>query len=629
MLQFSNVSLRRGPRLLIEKASFSVHAGHRVGLTGANGTGKSSLFSMIMGQLEADEGDVSLPPEWVIAHVKQETPNVDVSALEYALQGDEEFVVCSEKMNVAEGEELAHLLAEFESIDGYSAELRATMLLRGLGFTQKQLQHPVTTFSGGWRMRLNLAQALMCRSDLLLLDEPTNHLDLDTVIWLQNWLLDYKGSLLLISHDREFLDTITGHIAHIEHGKIKLYSGNYSSFERVRQEHLSQQQSAYVKQQDDIAKMQSFVDRFRAKATKAKQAQSRLKALERMEEIAPAHVDSQFHFSFAKLESLPDRLFQTKNASIGYDGTAIIEDVEMQLMPGDRVGLIGPNGAGKSTLIKFIAEELPAIKADHWQSQNVKIGYFAQHQLDYLDPEESPLAHLRRLDKKSREQTLRDFLGGFGFRGERVDEAVAPFSGGEKARLALALLVYQKPNLLLLDEPTNHLDLEMRHALTVALQEFQGALVVVSHDRHLLRTVTDELLLVADGNVISYDGDLEDYARWLQDNNKANDKADQPVGGFVEAPAVSKKDQRRIDAERRKALQPLRNEIKSLEKKMEKLAARQEQLQEKLASSDIYEHANKDELKALLKEKSDVDAELETVEMSWMEASEAYEDADA
>lgn len=630
MLVFSDLSLRRGSKPLLESASFSIHPGQKAGVTGANGVGKSSLFALIRGELSQDSGNFSMPPGWVLAHVKQETPSSQQTALDYALNGDAEYISLQAQIAQADGARLGELHARLDAIDGYTAESRAATLLHGLGFKPEEVLHPVSSFSGGWRMRLNLAQALMCRSDLLLLDEPTNHLDLDAVIWLQDWLKNYRGTLLLISHDREFLDAICTHIAHIEQGKLTLYSGNYSTFELTRAEKLAQQQSAYEKQKREREHMQKYVDRFRAQATKARQAQSRLKALERMEVIAPAHVDSPFSFSFRDPEKMPDRLLNMVGVSVGYGDKTIIAGVKLQILPGERIGLIGPNGAGKSTLIKFLAGQLPKQAGECWQAQDLKIGYFAQHQLEQLKADQSPLQHMRHLDKQAREQDLRNYLGGFAFHGERVEEAVAPFSGGEKARLALALLIYQRPNLLLLDEPTNHLDLDMRLALSMALQEFGGAMVIVSHDRHMLKTVTDTLILVDSGKALEFDGDLDDYSVWLQ-NRFRREEAESGRGG-VSAPdqpaahtSAGRKDQRRESAEKRKQLQPLKNKLDKLEKEMDKLNQQQDKLEAELANPDIYSDANKQKLKQLLLDRTTLKAKLEDVEMAWMEASEAYE----
>ncbi|WP_298611056.1 ATP-binding cassette domain-containing protein [uncultured Thiothrix sp.] len=628
MIVFSNLSLRRGPKALLEGASFSIHPGQKVGLTGANGVGKSSLFALIRGELGQDSGVFSLPPAWVLAHVKQETPSSAQTALEYALQGDEEYVNLHAQIVEAEGAGLGELHARLDAINGYTAESRAATLLHGLGFKPEEIQRPVSSFSGGWRMRLNLAQALMCRSDLLLLDEPTNHLDLDAVIWLQDWLKGYRGTLLLISHDREFLDAICTQIAHIEQSRLTLYGGNYSTFEITRAEKLAQQQSAYEKQKREREHMQRYVDRFRAQATKARQAQSRLKALERMELIAPAHVDSPFSFSFRDPEKMPDRLLNMSGVSVGYGDKTIIANVRLQILPGERIGLIGPNGAGKSTLIKFLAGNLSAQAGECWQAQDLKVGYFAQHQLEQLKIDQSPLQHLRALDKQAREQDLRNYLGGFAFHGERVDEAVAPFSGGEKARLALALLIYQRPNLLLLDEPTNHLDLDMRLALSMALQAFNGAMVIVSHDRHMLKTVTDQLILVDSGKATEFEGDLDDYAVWLQNRFRDEEAVSKPIETTTAAhSAAGRKDQRRESAEKRKQLQPLKRKVDQLEQEMHKLNQQKSKLEESLADPDTYTEANKTKLKQWLLDKSALEARLETVELEWMTLSEEYETA--
>lgn len=627
MLTFSKLSLRRGSKQLLADANIQINPKQRVGLTGANGTGKSSLFAMIRGELQADEGDFSMPSAWVIAHVKQETPSSSQTALNYALEGDVEYTRINQELQQAEGERLAELHAGLEAIDGYTAESRAASLLQGLGFKNAELQKPVSDFSGGWRMRLNLAQALMCRSDLLLLDEPTNHLDLDAVIWLQEWLQQYDGTMLLISHDREFLDATIKQIAHIEHSGIKLYSGNYSDFEKQRAEQLAQQQAAYEKQQREMAHMQSYVDRFRAKATKAKQAQSRLKMLQRMEVISAAHVDSPFHFRFEEPEKLPEHLFQAKQVTLGYGETNILENIDFHLQAGSRIGLIGPNGAGKSTLIKFIANELKEKSGEVVSSPHLKISYFAQHQLDQLYPQDSALEHMQRLDPKAGEQSLRNYLGGFGFSNERIEEPVKPFSGGEKARLVLAILVYQRPNVLLLDEPTNHLDLEMRHALTVALQGFAGALVVVSHDRHLLKTVTDDLILVNAGKADAFLGDLDDYASWLKQEKQLQTKADKQEQNEAAAAGLSKKEKRQQDAEKRKRLQPLKKVVDKLEAQMEKLEKRRNEIEELLGDTVLYTDEKKTELQNVLQEKGQLDNDWETLEMEWLEASEAYEEA--
>lgn len=626
MIKLSQLSLRRGPRLLFEAANLVIHPGQRLGLTGANGTGKSSLFAMIRNQLHADSGELTLPEAWVIAHVAQETPAVQLSAIDYVLQGDVELSELLQQLATAEADGDGHRQTQLHDklalIDGYTARSRAAKLLHGLGFAAKQQDQAVSTFSGGWRMRLNLAQALMCRSDLLLLDEPTNHLDLEAVYWLEEWLRSYSGTLLVISHDREFLDRVVTHIAHIEQQRIKLYTGNYSDFESARAEHLANQQAAYQKQQSEIAHIRDFVNRFKAKATKAKQAQSRIKALERMEKIAPAHVDSPFHFSFFEPRRLTTPILALDKASVGYQQQALLEDIKLTLAPGDRIGLLGPNGAGKSTLIKLIAGELEPLSGKRREGKDIVIGYFAQHQLEQLRADETPLNHLQRLDRLATEQDCRNFLGGFGFHGDTALEPVGPFSGGEKARLVLALLVYQRPALLLLDEPTNHLDLEMRLALTMALQEYEGALVVVSHDRYFLRNVTDDLWLVADGRAAVFDGDLEDYRqlRLGQGNNN-------PASEKNTAAGQSRKLDRQVAAQQRQKLQPLRNQVKKAEQALDKLNAQLLTIETQLADAALYTAVNKEKLKDLLQQQATIKSAVEQVEMDWLDASEALESA--
>ena len=622
MLRFNQLSLRRGARLLFSDTSLTIHPGQRVGLTGANGTGKSSLFAMIKEEIHPDEGDFYRPKEWVIAHVAQETPSDDRAAIEYVLDGDIELRQTEQDLEQAEqahqGERAAELHAHLHTIDGYTARSRAARLLNGLGFGPGEEEHPVDNFSGGWRMRMNLARALMCRSDLLLLDEPTNHLDLDAVIWLESWLKSYDGTLLLISHDRDFLDAVTSHIAHIEQDCITLYSGNYSAFEHIRAERLANQQAVYEKQQREIAHIHSYVERFRAKATKARQAQSRIKALERMELIAPAHVDSPFHFAFKPPEKNPRPLLKLEKASAGYGETLILNGIELNLSPGDRIGLLGPNGAGKSTMIKLLAGEIAPMGGKRQTAQDLKIGYFAQHQLDQLHPEHTPLEHLFQLDKSATEQAMRNYLGSFGFSGERADSPTAPFSGGEKARLVLALLVYQRPNLLLLDEPTNHLDIEMRHALSIALQDFVGAMVIVSHDRHMLRTTTDQLLLVNSAKADEFAGDLDDYPRWLLEN-RAESKEKRTSGPSTgKQSTTSRKDQKRQEAEQRRQLKPLRNRLKRLEQQMEESTTKQQALEHELAKPEIYDETNKNRLKQLLADKVGIDRSLDETEEQWL-----------
>ena len=512
--------------------------------------------------------------------------------------------------------------SRLEEIEAYSAESRAGKLLLGLSFKSEQINNPVSSFSGGWRMRLNLAQALMCRSDLLLLDEPTNHLDLDAVIWLEQWLLSYAGTMLLISHDRDFLDKVTSHIVHIEQQAVNLYSGNYSAFEKLRAEKLALQQSQFEKQQREVAHIESFIRRFKAKASKAKQAQGRVKALERMEMISAAHIDSPFNFSFFKPEKLPHPLMRLDGISLGYGDVQIINNASISILPGDRLALLGHNGAGKSTLIKCLAGELKPQQGEYEQSSELKIGYFAQHQLEQLDLEASALLHLQRLDEKLSEQQIRNYLGGFNFHGDRVLEAVAPFSGGEKARLVLALLIYQKPNLLLLDEPTNHLDLEMRHALAMALQEYEGAMVLVSHDRHLLRSVTDQFLLVDEGGVKPFNDDLDAYRNWLMQprvqagENNVNDDGSK---------AINRKAQRQQLAEQRNRLNPLKKEVKALEKKMADMEQEVSMIEAELASPEMYQADNREQMEVMSKRRGELAALVEEAEENWLLKSEEME----
>ncbi len=506
---------------------------------------------------------------------------------------------------------------------GYAAESRAGQLLHGLGFSKADLKRPVNEFSGGWRVRLNLARALMSRADLLLLDEPTNHLDLDAVLWLEQWLQGFPGTLLLVSHDRDFLDGVCTHTLNIEQQRAELVRGNYSAFEQIRARRLAGQQAAYKKQQREIAHMRGFVERFRAKATKARQAQSRLKALARLEEIAPAHVDSPFEFALPKPKTMPAPLLRLESVTCGYADKTILEALELTLAPGDRVGLLGPNGAGKSTLIKVLAGDLAATAGKRLPARTLQVGYFAQHQVEQLKLDESPLQHLVRLDPEARELDLRKFLGGFGFRDEQALALVAPFSGGEKSRLALALLVYQKPNLLLLDEPTNHLDLEMRQALANALQDFPGAMVIVSHDRHLLRLTVDQLWLVNEQQVTPFDGALEDYPRWLMEREGKTSRSAQTGPGSNSAAAIRAR--KRKEAEARQRAAPLRQRLQAAEAQLERLTSTRQRLEQALAEPDIYDDQHKDRLLALLEEQADNQAALERAERDWLEAGEALQ----
>ena len=638
MLSLANISLRRGRKVLISNASLQVHAGQRMGLIGANGSGKSSLFAMLLGELEPDDGELGLQSNDEIAHVAQESPHGSGSAIDYVMDGDTELrevqaaLAACEASNDAAG---LHVLYErIEAIDGFSAEARAARLLHGLGFADGELQQSVSQFSGGWRMRLNLARALMCRSDILLLDEPTNHLDLPAILWLERWLKRYDGILLVISHDRDFLDAVCTRIAQIENEEIHLFTGNYSQFEAQRAEHLAQQQAMYMRQQKDIKHIQSYVDRFRYKASKARQAQSRLKMLERMQKIAPAHVDSPFRFHFFEPKKQPQHLLGLTDAVLGYDGSEkdpVLSNVNLNLSAGDRIGLLGVNGAGKSTLVKALASGSTVLDGERVLSKDTKIGYFAQHQLELLEPEQSPIDHLRVYAPGDREQDHRNYLGRFGFSGERIFEPVAPFSGGEKARLVLALMIRQEPNLLLLDEPTNHLDLEMRQALSVALIEYTGALVVISHDRHLLRSVCDELLIVHDGIVDRFTRSLDEYPAWLKEreletgNVEANDLSDDSA-----TRQPSKKQQRQEQAQRRQRLKPLYDKVREIEKQLAMTRSELETLDERLADETLYsDHARKTELTRLIQDQAERKAEIQALEWNWLEASEALETAES
>ncbi|WP_025563586.1 ABC transporter ATP-binding protein [Psychromonas sp. SP041] len=628
MIVATNIEFIRGGKALLENASATINPKQKVGLVGANGCGKSSFFTLLKQESQVDAGDLTIPHHWRLASVAQETPALDTNALQYVIDGDIEFRTLQAKLKQAEIEDNGTKIAEMhillDNAGGYTIESRAAELLAGLGFSEQAQGRAVSDFSGGWRMRLNLAQALLCPSDLLLLDEPTNHLDLDAVIWLEKWLHQYQGTLILISHDRDFIDSIVDKIIHIEQNKLFEYTGNYTSFERQRAEKLMQQQSSYEKQQVQMDHMQSYIDRFRYKANKAKQAQSRIKALEKMEALLPAHLDNQFSFSFREPEALPMPLLTLEKVSAGYEDLLILDEIKLNLVPGSRIGLLGRNGAGKSTLVKLLSNQLQPKSGKIEINTNAKIGYFAQHQLEFLHLDESPMQHLMRLAPDEKELPLRNFLGSFGFQGDKAFDIVAPFSGGEKARLVLALLVWQKPNLLLLDEPTNHLDLEMRHALTVALQAFEGAMVVVSHDRHLLRTTIDDLYLVHDKKVEPFAGDLDDYHQWLSDQQRIEKQAAQSEDKVVSVSA-NRKDQKRLEAEFRKKLTPFKKQLTSAEKQMDTYSARVAEIEEQLSDSSLYEQENKKKLTDLLKEQGEVKEQLEEAEMLWMDAQEQIE----
>ncbi len=631
MIQLDQLSIRRGGRILFQKASMQLHPGWKIGLTGVNGAGKSTLFSALLGGIESDSGSLTRPNIWTVAHMAQEIKALDMKAIDFVLSGDEEYWQIQDQLNHPENlsnDELAHLYSRFEEIHGYTASSKASQLMAGLGFFEHQSELLVSSFSGGWRMRLNLARTLMSRSDLLLLDEPTNHLDLDAILWLEDWLKAYEGTLILISHDRDFLDAITDHILHIENQILTLYTGNYSTFETTRAERLAQQQQAFEKQQEAKAHLQKFIDRFKAKATKARQAQSRIKQLERMQELAPAHVDNPFTFSFREPSKMSSPLLTLEHADIGYGDKLIVTNVNLQITPTSRIGLLGMNGAGKSTLIKSLVGDLALIQGVRKDSELLNIGYFAQHQMDALDGNASPMLQLARIaDPKISEATLRSFLGSFGFSGERMDTPSESFSGGERARLALALIVWLRPNVLILDEPTNHLDLDMRHALTMALQDFEGAVVLVSHERQLIASVCDELILVHAGQSKEFDGDLQDYAAWLRqariDMMKNGQKPSAPIQSqVVEKTSISKVDkeaQRKEAARQRELSRPIRKNIEKIESQIGKIQPRIVEIEESLADSALYEANRKDDLLKLMNEQTELKTKLEQAEEQMLE----------
>ena len=626
MISLNKIALRRGPRLLFEDATFQVHAGQRMGLVGANGSGKTSLFSLMLGEFEADSGDLAINAKDQIASVAQESPSTSKPAVQYVIDGDAGFRILEARIRecdeTGETDALHSLYEDLEAMDGYTVEYRAARLLHGLGFAAEDINKPVRDFSGGWRMRLNLAQALMCRSDILLLDEPTNHLDLPAILWLERWLKRYPGVLMLISHDRDFMDSLCTHISHIEHGTITAYTGNYSQFEQVRAERLALQQAMHTKQQKEIKHIQKYVDRFRYKASKAKQAQSRIKAMERMALIAPAHVDSPFHFQFLEPHKQAQHLLALDKVSAGYGDHVVLSDVQISLSAGDRIGLLGVNGAGKSTLVKALADGRTLLSGERTISKDTQIGYFAQHQLDLLQMDASPKNHLDLQEPGIREQEVRNFLGGFGFQGERIFEPVEPFSGGEKARLVLALMIRRRPNLLLLDEPTNHLDLDMRQALSQALAEYTGALVVISHDRHLLRSVCDDLYIVHNGGLVHFDEDVDSYQSWLREQESNAQESSKP------AKPAGKKARRQEEARQRQKLQPLSRKVRELETELEQQRADLKKLDRQLADENLYQDPERSaEYTDLLKVRTECARSISAVEDQWLLASTELESA--
>ncbi|GAA5141321.1 ATP-binding cassette domain-containing protein [Thalassotalea piscium] len=627
MITAIELSLDRGVKNLIKSSSFTIHPNHKVGLVGANGCGKSSLFAALLGQLQPDAGELTMPSSWKIATVKQETPALDISALDYVIDGDKEFRQLEHALAQARsqnnGNEEAIILNKIDAIHGYSLPARAGELLHGLGFLQEQLSSPVKDFSGGWRMRLNLAQALISRADLMLLDEPTNHLDLDAVIWLQRWLKRYTGTLVLISHDRDFLDDVIGQILHIEQQQAKLYSGNYSSFERQRAEQLAQQDAQFQKQQKEVAHLTAFVDRFRAKASKAKQAQSRLKRLQKLPDLAPAHVDSQFTFQFEQPEHMPYPLLSLDQVDCGYgQDSKILTQASITLVPGSRIGLLGRNGAGKSTLIKSLAGDIDILSGERYCAQELTIGYFSQHQLEQLHLSSSAIEHIIRAKPSYGELQARNFLGRFGFSGDQALSAINTMSGGEKTRLVLALIVLEKPQLLLLDEPTNHLDLEMRQALVLALQEFSGAIILIAHDRYLLESCVDEFYIVANGKIAEFDGDIDDYQQWLNDDKKLVTKANKTESSTA---SIDKKQLRQQQANLRQKTAPLRKQANQLEQQISQWQQQLTTVEEQLADTELYQAENKAKLTECIQSQAKLKGDIEEAESQWLELEEQIE----
>jgi len=626
MISLTNIELRRGVKLLLNDAELSIHPGQHIGIIGANGSGKSSLFKLLLGQVAADAGELSIPSDWRIAHMAQELATSERSALDFVIDGDPVLRDVEATVEAAlaanDNNRLANAYEKMDTINGFDAHYRAEQLLHGLGFYQSEISRPVNSFSGGWRIRLNLAQALMSPSDLLLLDEPTNHLDLDATLWLESWLKSYIGTLLIISHDRDFLDNVVSRIVHLEHQKTNAYKGTYSAFERLRGERLALQQASFEKQQKRRKDVEDFVARFRYKASKAKQAQSRLKELQRMESIAPAHVDSPFYFNFPAPKKAYGALANISQATLGYSDKPVLKNVNFDLHPGTRIGLLGPNGAGKSTLINSLTGDLDLLTGVRVYGENLKVGYFAQHQLEVLDLHASPLLHIQRISPTATDQEIRNFLGGFDFHSDKALDPIKDFSGGEKARVALALIVWQKPNLLLLDEPTNHLDLEMRHALTMALQGYEGALVVISHDRHLLRNTVDEFYLVANGTVTEFEGDLKDYQKWLK--NFVRHAEVEVIETF--SAVQDKKSSRKKTAKNREELAPMTKSIRDLEKLMSQLEKDLKEIQDKLADETIYKDEYKKQLSNALAEQSNTEKRLKKCEEEWLESQDQLEE---
>ena len=625
MISLNNVTLMRGNQTLFEDANLTLRGGQRTGIIGRNGAGKTSLFKALEQEIPIEQGSIKLPNGLRTSTMSQETPGSNHSALEFVIDADTEFRRLEQALQDAEAEDdhnaLAQLHGDLENIDGYNISNRAEQLLSGLGFSKAQYHNPISSFSGGWRVRLNLAAALMCPSDLLMLDEPTNHLDLEATVWLEQWLQRYQGTLLIISHDRSFLDAVIGHVISFEGGDLVAYTGNYSAFEKLRAERLTLQAAMIAKQQKRRDEIEDFVRRFRAKASKATQAQSRLKELNRMQEIAPAHIDSPFRFHFTKLDQLPNFLMQVEALTIGFDAP-LVQKINLAVRSETRIGLLGFNGSGKSTLLKVLAQQLEPLAGDITRAKKLKVGYYAQHQVDELNQQSTPFELIQKLDPKASAQEVRNYLGGFDFRGDRINEKIGIFSGGEKARLALAKVVRSEPNLLLMDEPTNHLDLEMVHALTVALQEYEGALIIVSHDRHLLSNTVDEFYSIHHGVFAEFKGDLKEYEKWL--SKQQTPGQDYPASSNAGSPEqkLDKKQQRQQAAAIREQKAPLRKREKQLERDIDRLNKELGKIEVLLADSALYDDENKAKLTKALQQQGDLKTELAKTEEAWLEVLE-------
>ena len=612
MLSFNNLELVLGGKTLFDDVSLTIHHHQKVGLVGANGTGKTSLFKIIKKEIEVDQSTVSFPSDLRISYLAQEVKGTDEIALDYVLSGDSNLIDIQKKIEKAETDENYEILGElyevYSSLDGYSAKSKAEQLMVGLGFKSDDFDKPLKDFSGGWRVRLNLAKTLMQPSDLMLLDEPTNHLDLDAILWLSNWIKSFKGAMILISHDRDFLDDCVSYVAHLYQQSIELYSGNYSQFEILRAAKMAEIQSNFIKQQKEVAHMQSFINRFKAKATKARQAQSRVKALEKMELIAPAHIDSPFNFTISETDKISNPLVTLNRAGLGYS-EPILSNVGFTICPGDRIGLLGPNGAGKSTLIKSIVGTLPILDGDRETGTNIKVGYFSQHQVDDLDLSISAFIHIQRLDERKTEKQIRTYLGGFAFKGDKVKDPIRLFSGGEKARLAFAIISYQKPNILLMDEPTNHLDMEMRHALTVAIQTFKGAILLISHDRHLLNSSVDTFYLIDNGALEIFDGDLDDYKNYILDIKSSDNKQSKKKKSVKDGPKEDNSEK----------IKTLNSSISKLDKRLFRLNTKLTEANNKLADPELYSDDSSEDLQDLIRNQLELTNEIEAAEKEWMD----------